>query len=130
MRVIKLSEAEFSNLEEVREFFAGLAGHEPPGKFRVPKGWIAKDALDVNEQLVFTFQGTAVFTANALAGIQANTGAYKPDYPAFFQIDRSTVREANDCPAGRELLGKLARGQGWNRLADSNETQALWVALR
>lgn len=130
MRIIKLSEKEFSIVEEVREFFAGLSDHQPPGKFRVPKGWIARDALDPDEQLVFTFQGNAVFIANALSGIQNNTDEYRADYPVFFQIDTSTLKEAKSRPAARKLLDDLARGQGWNRHDDCREAQALWLALR
>jgi hypothetical protein len=93
MRIIKLSqEAEFETIFKVLEFFGGLPRANPPGKFRVPKGWIAGDALSADEYLVFTFETRPVFTAIAASGIQKNEDEHRDSCPVFFQIDLDSLK--------------------------------------
>jgi HNH endonuclease len=147
MRFVKLSQQkEFDTLEEVRRFFLQeLRDHEPPGKFRIPSGHIAKDELEPGEPLVFTYSpARVVFTAQAETGLEDNNDEWCERYPGYFVINLSTLREADEDL--RELEGwynAAARasdpnhrsvnfiGQGWNHLPDSSpHTQALWVRLR
>ena len=139
MRIIKLSKAEFSTLADVQHFFSEeLCTRMPPGKFRVTVGRIAKDALELGEQLVITHQARAVFTAQAGSGLVANDDEEQVKYPNYFIVDLATLKEADEDLYEVERWYNDASGaginivksQGWNRLTDSNHTHVVWKRLR
>ena len=72
MRIIKLSKEQFPTLNDARRFFRQeLKGRNPPGKFRVTPGRIArKNGLQPAEPLVFTYDAQIIFAARAKSGLQ------------------------------------------------------------
>jgi hypothetical protein len=133
MRIIKLNvEKEFPSLADVRRYFlAELPYRKPRGKFLIPTGWIAKeDGMRTGEQLVFTYKAIPVFTAYALTGVQENLDEEAKVYPVFFEVDVSTIKEVADADAKKGLLRNLAKGEGWNRLEDTDQTRSIWSKLR
>lgn len=137
MRIVKLSKrAEFADLNAVREFFAELPSRTPPGKFRLPDGWIAKDHFNPNERLIFTFEGRAVFIGRSQSGVLPNEDEYRHDYPSYFVVDTDSLRELDVDLSDLEQKYNAAaqekrgfRGQGWTLLAESPATDAVWRAL-
>src|SRR5262245_46714124 len=96
MRLIKLSKEEFPSLDEVRDFFNhDIRGMTPSGKFRVPSGWIAQDALEAGEALIFAYQSRAVFTARAGSELRPNDDEWHERYPSYFLVDLESLREVD-----------------------------------
>jgi len=96
MRLVKLSTAEFNDIDEVDEFFdEDLPQREPPGKFLFPAGWIAADGLDESELLLFSFLGQVVRIARAGSGRLQNTDSDQDRYPHYFVVDMTSVRKVD-----------------------------------
>jgi hypothetical protein len=138
MRIIKLSRAVFDTAADVRHFFVSeLPGRTPPGKFRVTPDRIARRALEAGEPLVFTYAGRVVFTARAESELLANADQQQERYPNYFIVDLATLREADagirdlerryNRASGADVT--IARSQGWNKLPDSNYSEAIWAEL-
>jgi HNH endonuclease len=141
MRIIKLSDGPdqgFSTLDDVQRFFrTDIWQRTPPGKFEVPAGWIAEGRLVSSECLIFTYQVRVVYTARAGSGLIRNDDDQRPQYPSYFVVEPSTLREANvpfrdfekkyneATGSDRNLVGN----QGWNILPDTDQAAALWVWL-
>ncbi|NIP22739.1 MAG: hypothetical protein GWO38_02710 [Phycisphaerae bacterium] len=59
MRIVKLSEDIFPELEDVIVFFRDyLPERTPPGKFRITEGRIAQDGLEPGERFYINFNAT------------------------------------------------------------------------
>ena len=88
MRLVKLSTAEFKDIDAVDAFFdEDLPQREPPGKFSFPAGWIAADGLDESELLLFSFRGRVVRIARAGSGRLQNTDAARDRYPYYCVVE-------------------------------------------
>ena len=130
MRIIKLSKDKFSALRDVQDFFReDLPQFNPPGKFRITKRRIASDALDVDEQLVFTYKARPVYTATVESGIEPSDDEYSSEFPVCFRVKLSTLKEVEDSPVTRDSLRDLPKGPAWIRLWDPEAAQ-VWTALR
>jgi hypothetical protein len=138
MRIVKLSTAEFPTLADVKRFFlADISLRTPPGKFRVPPGWIAEDKIEPNEPLVFTYETKVVFTARAGSGLLQNEDDQRARYPSYFVVNLTTLRTADrrledverEYNSETSANIKMHGSQGWNRLPDTAFTLQLWARL-
>jgi hypothetical protein len=74
VRLIKLSTNEFPGEANLLTYFAQeLQDRKPPGLFRLPTGWIGKDALHEGETLLFSYRNRLRFVAKAKTGRMDNT---------------------------------------------------------
>lgn len=137
MRLIKLSTDEFPEEADLQAYFTQvLPNRQPPGLFRLPRGWIGEDGLDVGETLLFSYRGRLRFVGEAETGRMDNT--YLPDenYPYCFVINMRSARRANvplneveqrlRAEAG---LTKSLQAQGWTRIPDSDRAEQIIKAL-
>src|SRR5262245_37083906 len=95
MRIIKLSTDEFETFEKVETFFTQLSSRTPIGKFRITKGRIAKDGLQIGEKLLFSYRTRVCYFAEAASGVFKNLDEYSEEYPHFFQVNVATLRPAS-----------------------------------
>ena len=128
MRLVKLSTQEFEDLNKVNEYFQNvLPQRTPPGKFMIPKGWIAEDRLSEGELVLFSFNSRVVRVAQAASGRRANDDPEFADYPYYFLVDLDTLREVefsvedlersmqNECGVTKSI----AVAHGWVLLPDT-----------
>jgi hypothetical protein len=138
MRFVKLSDSEFCTLDDVRRFFFDEIQHRTPvGKFRIPKGHIARDRFRRGEPIVFTYNRRVVLTARAGSSLVPNDDEDQQRYPVFFVIDLTTLRDADvDLQNVQQWFNESTDacinliGQGWNTLPDTDETANIWARLR
>jgi hypothetical protein len=138
MRFVKLGKTKFKTLDLVREFFLEtVPRRSPPGKFRVTAGHFAQDGLQIDEQIVFTYDARVVLTARAGSGVIPNDDEERNEYPIYFVIDLATLRQtSHDLYEVQRLYNSLAGtdvglvGQNWNRLSDSVHTAKVWTLIR
>jgi hypothetical protein len=128
MRLVKLSTAEFDDMDRVDEFFEGdLPQRRPPGQFLITPGWIAEDALDECEVLLFSFLGRVVWVARAGSGRLQNTGRNRGRYPNYFIVDLRTAQKVDFSVSDLEdamhrrcgVTKSIAVSRGWVRLPNT-----------
>jgi len=86
MRLIKLSQKEFGTVVKVDEYFREvLPARIPPGKFRVPSGWIAKHGINAGELLLFSYLSNIRYIAQAASSRRVNHDDQSKIYPYFFE---------------------------------------------
>lgn len=138
MRIIKLSEEEFSDLQDVQEFFRDDLPHrEPRGKFRITPGRIAKDGLQSDEQLLFSYKGVIYYVALSATGRLDNDDECQDEYPYYFQIDMDTLRSIEidlaeiEARYHRETneTKSLVQTQGWPKIENLIFVKSLWDFL-
>jgi hypothetical protein len=143
MRVIKLSEDEFPNLNSLNTYFdSTLKERDLVGRFNLTKGKIAskgKKALFKGEMLLFTWCTKLVRVARAECGLDSSdpisefteTG-HRQEYPYFFLIDmesvRTPVKHLSQTDLNKIILEKTGEeintiGQAWNWVNDSEELE-------
>ena len=142
MRVIKLSsdDPDMRTEEDVRWFFEDYLPNEasPPGRFLLTHGRIAEDGLSIGEKLVFSYRSKLVYLGHAASGTAANSNPNESENPSFFLVDveriypaRGTLRDFEDAVREKGLHQKnIVKSQGWPRLEDSPELDALWQSFR
>ena len=139
MRIIKLSiTKEFPTLDTLGNYFKyELPSRNPPGKFLLPKEWIAEDGLQPGEMVIFSYRCCVRFVAQAASGRMKNVDEYQNRYPYFFVIDLNTVRQTNF--SLQKLEDRLrhegdekkhiVRTQGWPRIRDTKITESVVESL-
>ena len=138
MRIIKMSVDVFETLDVLIQFFQeDLPAHDPPGKFRIPKGRIAEDCLAEREPLLFSYESSVVYTARAASGRCKNRDECSDEYPFYFLVDMETVRrvdvtlvEVEDRLRATGVRKHIVHSQGWPTIPDSPERTGLWLSLR
>lgn len=139
MRIIKLNTTkEFPTLEKLEYYFEHeLPLLNPPGKFLMPKRWIAEDGLQRGERVLFSYKRCVRFIANAVSGSMKNTDEYQNSYPFFFVIDLDTVRQTNFSLQKledrlRDEAGEtkcIVRTQGWPIINDTKVNESVVESL-
>jgi len=137
MRIVKLSEEIFPNIDQVHNFFQNDLKIDPIGKFRFTKGRISAKALQPNERIFFSYKGVICYKAVTITGRQNNVDSYKHKYPYYFNIDIDTI-----CPANIKLhelekmytnISKtkisLAHTQGWPIIGDNYISEKIWILI-
>ena len=119
MRVVKLSKDEFSTIQRVQDFFSKeIPRREPPGKFRVPKGWIAPKKFSESERLLFQYDAIIIKSSTSKSKLMENL--QDPDkYPVYFAINLNKIKE--HCVSIYEMnsrFGSKIKGQAWNIIPD------------
>ncbi|MCB0195750.1 MAG: hypothetical protein KDJ65_27620 [Anaerolineae bacterium] len=139
MRIIKLSEEIFSDLDDVMEFFRDyLPQRDPPGKFRITEGRIAQGGLEPGEEVLFSYNGKIYFMAQSATGRLANEDKHKDEYPFYFLVDMDTLR-----PVGMSLhdveqryhhetgeTKSLVQTRGWPKIENEGFTTSFWDSLK
>ncbi len=122
MRVAKLSDSEFADVDALDAFFAGLANRNPPGLVLIPASQIRADGLAMGEWVLFTYQGRLRYVARAPSGRQDNTFEPRQGFPHCFVVDPASIRPV-DLPLSeveqRFRAAGVERslgGQGWTEL--------------
>ncbi len=135
MRIIKLGTGEFSNLEEVENYFENVLPYRnPPGKFLIPSPLIGKSGLNEGEELLFAFQGTIYFSALAASERMDNQDRRtKRDYPFYFLIDlhslkrlRISLSEIENILAQNDITMSIVKSRSWPMIEDQNATHQIW----
>ena len=135
MRIIKLGTGEFSNLEEVENYFENVLPYRnPPGKFLIPSPLIGKSGLNEGEELLFAFQGTIYFSALAASERMDNQDRpTKRDYPFYFLVDihslkrlRISLSEIEDILSQNDITMSIVKSRSWPMIEDQNATNQIW----
>ncbi len=137
MRVVKLSKEEFSELEDVRRFFRNLLKRNPPGKFRITKGRIAKNALEPGEKILFSYSRRVYFIAQSASSRLKNEDKYQNKYPSYFLLDMDTLHPVDISLFDVEKryhqetgeTKHLVQAQGWPIIENETFATSLWESL-
>ena len=131
MRIIKLSasDPDMATPELVKVFFTKvLRERNPPGKFRLPSGWISEKGIQPGERLLFTYLGQCVYQARSASGRVRNTDEESGTYPFYFCLDVASLVQTTGNLADLQgeltqqgLSNKNLRSQGWPSLDETPE---------
>lgn len=139
MRIIKLNIIkEFPTFEQLVHYFEyDLPSRNPPGKFLLPKGWIAEGGLEPGERVLFSYKCRVRFVAHAASGRIKNTDEEQKNYPCFFTIDLSSVQQTDFSLKKLEDLlrheanenKRIVRTQGWPRIIETKIIKSVVESL-
>ena len=138
MRIVKLSEDIFPDLESVMVFFRDyLPERNPPGKFRITEGRITEDGLEPGEEILFSYNGRIYFRAQSATGRLKNEDEHQNEYPFYFLVDMDTLR-----PVGISLhdveqryhqetgeTKSLVQTRGWPKIENETFVTSFWDSL-
>lgn len=94
MRVVKLSQENFHDIEAVVQFFeVELPTRNPPGLFCFTNQ-IAENGLQVGELLLFTYRGRVRYIGRVQCGRRPNTCLPQNGYPNCFIVKPNTLKPA------------------------------------
>lgn len=139
MRIVKLSEDIFPELEDVMVFFRDyLPERTPPGKFRITEGRIAQGGLEPGEEILFSYNGRIYFIAQSATGRLKNEDEHQNEYPFYFLVDMDTLR-----PVGISLhdveqryhqetseTKSLVQTRGWPKIENETFVTSFWDSLK
>ena len=97
MRIIKLSDTDpdMKTVFDVRKYFKKkLQARKLKGQFLLTATRIKEGGVEPGEKLVFTYRSQLVFSALAASGRIAYEGEEASEYPYYFCIDTSSIRQA------------------------------------
>ncbi len=138
MRVVKLSEEIFPELENVMMFFRDdLPERNPPGKFRITERRIAQDGLEPGEEILFSYNGQIYFIAQSSTGRLENEDEHQNEYPFYFLVDMDTLRSVDISLHDVEQkyhqetgeTKSLVQTQGWPKIENETFVTSLWDSL-
>jgi hypothetical protein len=139
MRIIKLSDKDkdFPNRESVDYYFQHkLPNKNPPGKFLLTKGRIAKDGIERGEQLVFSYKTEILYIALSTSDRMDNLDKDSDTYPFYFLVDMDSITPARGFLSDIELIcleaemdKNIVRSQGWPRIQEP-VTEIIWSTLK
>ena len=138
MRVIKLNIAkEFPTFEKLKHYFEyDLPSRNPPGKFLLPKGWIAEDGLQPGERILFSYRCYIRFVAYSVSGRMKNYNQDQIRYPYFFVINLPARRVNFSLQSLEDRLKRekgnvkcIVRTQGWPKISDTKITKSIVESL-
>lgn len=138
MRIIKLSTEEFETIKDVVTYFEEhLPSTNPPERFRITERRITEDGLEIGEPLLFSYQTTVLFTAEAASGRLDNNDEKSDTYPFLFLVNMATLRPSEislyDIEEQLHQTGErksLVQSQGRPIIPDSPFSENLWQTLR
>ncbi|MCB0170064.1 MAG: hypothetical protein KDJ97_05885 [Anaerolineae bacterium] len=139
MRIVKLSEEIFSDLESVMRFFRDyLPQRDPPGKFRITEGRITQDGLEPGEEMLFSYNGTIYFIAQSATGRLENEDEHQNEYPFYFLVDMDTLRPVEISLHDVEQryhqetgeTKSLVHTRGWPKIENETFITSFWNSLR
>ena len=134
MRIIKLGTREFSNLEQVENFFEDKLSHRsPPGTFWVPSPLIGKDGLNKGEKLLFAYKGMIYFSALAASERMDNQDKGTSRYPFYFLIDLSSLKrvrisliEIEEILSQNSITKSIVKSRSWPVINDQTAADLIW----
>jgi len=138
MRIVKLSEKIFPELEDVMEFFKNsLPNWNPPGKFRITDGRIARDGLQPGEEVLFSYSGIIRYIARSATGCRKNEDEYQSEYPFYFLVEMNTLQSIEISLRDVEQryhhetgeTKSLVQTQGWPKIENRIFANNLWESL-
>ena len=130
MRVIKLSKVEFESPANFYNYITSeVEERSPKGKFRIPKGYIAKDQFSNDETVIFVQDSIVIGFGQASSNVLENDDEFSSKgYPNCFIFNTSTFRETNfplakieDALHKAGLQKNITRTQGWPRIPQEYE---------
>jgi hypothetical protein len=140
MRIIKLSQKDkdFPDRNRVDFYFQSkLPNRNPPGRFLLTQGRVAKEGIEIGEPLVFSYKTEITYIALAASGRIDNSDDDVDKYPYYFVVDMESLAPAKGTLSDIEsLLSKagieknIVRAQGWPRIQDSPLTENIWNNLK
>jgi hypothetical protein len=141
MRIVKMTEHEFEDRDQIDQFFEEyLFKRSPAGKFRMlctnndasPK--ISDNSLSIGEVLIFTFKNDIVWISESASSRIDNKEDEEEidlsEYPYYFTINMEKNRRVNSVPLKvfeKELktiypkLQNLVKSQGWPTIQEDPE---------
>jgi len=138
MRIVKLSEEKFPKLQDVEKFFRNRLPHwNPPGKFRITEGRIAKNGLQPGEEVLFSYNGMIYYIARSATGRLRNEDEYQNEYPFYFLVEMDTLRAVEITLHDVEQryhkesgeTKSLVQTQGWPKIENRIFVKNLWESL-
>jgi hypothetical protein len=134
MRLAKLSTDEFADTSALDTFFSGLPRRTPPGLFLV-RNQIAADGLFPEETILFSLSGRVSFVGKVQSGRQPNSFEQQEAFPYCIIVEPTSIQRVDVSLAELERRLNVAGvhislgGQGWTKLPDSPEAEAVVKAL-
>jgi hypothetical protein len=139
MRIIKLSnrDKDFPDRKSVDNYFQHkLPNRNPPGKFLLTKGRLAKDGIKIGEQLIFSYKTEIVYIAFSASERMENFDNDGDMYPFYFIIDMDSLVSAKGYLSDIESIcakagieKNIVRAQGWPHIQES-VTEIIWDTLK
>jgi hypothetical protein len=139
MRIIKLShrDKDFPNRKSVDYYFLHkLSNRNPAGKFLLTKGRIAKDGIEIGEQLIFSYKTEILYMALSASGRIENLDEDVDMYPFYFLIDMDSLTPAKGNLSDIESLcvdaginKNIVRAQGWPFIQEP-VAETIWDNLK
>lgn len=139
MRIIKLSDRDkdFPNCESVGYYFQyKLPNRNPPGKFLLTKGRVAKNGIEIGEQLIFSYKSKILYLALSASGRRDNLDEDVDMYPFYFVVDMSTITPVKGSLTGIESIcskanvhKNIVRTQGWPSIPEP-VGKIIWDVLK
>jgi hypothetical protein len=139
MRIIKLSDKDkdFPTRESVDYYFQHkLPNRNPPGKFLLTKGRIAKDGIESGEQLIFSYKTEILYISLSASGRLDNFDKDADTYPFYFLVDIESITPARGFLSDiesicleAEINKNIVRSQGWPRIQEP-VTEIIWSILK
>lgn len=134
MRIIKLGTGEFSNFEQVEDFFKNdLPYRNPPGKFLMPSPLIGKTGLAQGEKLLFAYKGLIHFSALAASGRMNNQDESTSGYPFYFLVDLSSLatvkislKEIEGILSQNNVTISVVKSRSWPVVKDKTAADSIW----
>ena len=140
MRIIKLSDKDidFPDRKRVEFYFQSkLPDRNPPGKFLLTKGRVAKDGIEIGEQIIFSYKTEITHIALSASGRIDNTDDDKNMYPFYLVVDMDSLFPAKGNLSDIESMfskagieKNIVRTQGWPSIPDSPVTENIWNNLK
>jgi hypothetical protein len=138
MRIVKLSyDMEFEEPKDVEDFFEDELPNRSNGRFRITKGRIRSDGLEIGEEILFSFEGRVYYIARAASERLENHDEFSDKLPYYFEVDRSTLRRVRitldeieqrfQAETGRAII--LRQTRGWPEIQDQPFVNNLWRDL-
>lgn len=135
MRIIKLSpELGFTKPSDVEDFFEFDLRNRQDGRFRITKGRIRVDGLEIGEEVLFSLEGQVYYIARAASGRQDNDDQFSAELPFYFEVDISTLRRVNISlhEIERRLHTEtnetkhIVQARGWPEIRNQGFVNNLW----
>ena len=140
MRIIKLSNKDksFPDRKRVDSYFLKkLPNRNPPGKFRLTQGRVAKDSIEIGEKLIFSYKTEIIYIGLSASGRIDNSDEDMDMYPFYFIIDIDSLVPAKGNLSDIESMflkagikKNLVSTRGWPRIQDSPVTKSVWNNIK
>ena len=137
MRLIKLSTEEFKADEDVHNYFnnrnSEFHSRGMNGVFIFPNGWIAKNSIEPNDTILFSYRGNILYVAKTCSELLPWNGKESEAYPNYLEIDLESLKQVSFSVADLEtelrnktgFTNSIAKSQGWPILPDDSKTVAV-----